>query len=103
MYKASSLSPAFFYQTVFIPSFREYLQTSSSLSFLPTVPPAPLLLRALIPPYFLVEMISKSFPIQAFVALLILTSSLTSPVNAAAIARGRQFLFLVLIDGEYVF
>ncbi|KAI0273019.1 hypothetical protein BGY98DRAFT_143816 [Russula aff. rugulosa BPL654] len=33
-------------------------------------------------------MISKSFPIQAFVALLIVTSSLTSPVNAAAIARG---------------
>ena len=48
-------------------------------------------------------MVSKLFPIQAFIALLIVTSSLTSPVNAAAIARGRQFHFLVLIDGEYVF
>jgi len=43
-------------------------------------------------------MISKLFLIQAFVALLII--ALTSPVNAAAIAPGRQFLFLVLIDRE---
>ena len=60
--------------------------------------PASYFLRALIPPYFLVEMISKLFLIQAFVALLII--ALTSPVNAAAIAPGRQFLFLVLIDRE---
>jgi hypothetical protein len=94
--KASSIRPsglstqaALFYQTVVHP-FLEYLQTSSSLSFLPTVPPAPLLLRALIPPYFLPEMISKSFPIQPFVALLIIASSSTSPVNAAAIAPGSS-------------
>ncbi|KAI0285804.1 hypothetical protein BGY98DRAFT_943485 [Russula aff. rugulosa BPL654] len=33
-------------------------------------------------------MISKSFPIQAFVALLTIASSLTSPVNAAAVIPG---------------
>jgi len=38
-------------------------------------------------------MISKSFIIQAFIALMILASSLTSSVNAAAIAPARQFLF----------
>ena len=54
---------------------------------------ASLLLRAFIPPYRLVEMISKSFIIQAFIALIILASSLTFSVNAAAIAPARQFLF----------
>jgi hypothetical protein len=35
-------------------------------------------------------MISKSFIIQGFIALIILASSLTSSVNAAAIAPARQ-------------
>ena len=39
-------------------------------------------------------MISKSFPIQAFIALAIIASSLTSSVNAAP----RQLLFLGLVD-----
>ena len=51
-------------------------------------------------PTFFFEMISKSFPIQAFVALLTIASSLTSPVNAAAVIPGRQFLFLIPIDRE---
>lgn len=52
-------------------------------------------LIGLIPPYSLVEMISKSFIIQAFIALIILASSLTFSVNAAAItiAPARQFIF----------
>jgi hypothetical protein len=58
--------------------------------------PASLLLRALIPPYYLVEMISKSFPILASIALLIIASR--SPVNAAATGAARQFLFLDLVD-----
>jgi hypothetical protein len=37
-------------------------------------------------------MISKSFIIKALIALIILVSSLTSSVNAAAIAPARQFL-----------
>jgi hypothetical protein len=38
-------------------------------------------------------MISKSFIIQVFIALIILASSLTSSVNAAAISPARQFIF----------
>jgi hypothetical protein len=47
----------------------------------------------LIPPNCLVEMMSKSLTIQAFIALIILASSLSFSVNAAAIAPARQFLF----------
>ncbi|KAF8502638.1 hypothetical protein F5888DRAFT_1904248 [Russula emetica] len=47
---------------------------------------ASLILRALIPPDCLVEMISRSIIIQAFIALMILGASLTSSVNAAAIS-----------------
>jgi hypothetical protein len=44
-------------------------------------------------------MISKSFiVIQAFIAFIIIASSLTYSVNAAAIAPARQFLFLCLVD-----
>jgi hypothetical protein len=38
--------------------------------------------------------------IQAFIALIIIASSLTYSVNAAAIAPARQFLFLGLVDRE---
>ena len=41
-------------------------------------------------------MIFKPFAMQAFIALTILASSLTSSVNAD-IAPGRQFLFLGLV------
>jgi hypothetical protein len=43
-------------------------------------------------------MISRSFIIQAFIALVILAASLTSSVNATAIAR--QFLFFGFIVRE---
>jgi hypothetical protein len=46
-------------------------------------------------------MISKSFSVQAFIALVVVASSLTSSVNAAAaIAPSRQFHFLSLVDWE---
>ena len=90
------------------PLFREYLQAQLEYSlslFLQCYPfPASiLLLRVLIPFYScLVEMISnsKSFIIQLSVALIILllASSLTSTVNAAAISRARQFFFLDLLN-----
>ena len=38
--------------------------------------------------------------IQAFIALIIIASSLTSSVNTATIAPARQFLFLGLVDRE---
>ena len=59
--------------------------------------------RAHFTPYCLVEMIFKSFIIQAFIALVVLASSLTSSVNASPIAPAEpagQFLFLCLIDRE---
>jgi hypothetical protein len=52
-------------------------------------------------PYHLVEMISRplTFPIQALIALAVITLSLTSSVNAsAAIAPARQFLFLDYVN-----
>jgi hypothetical protein len=66
---------------------------------------------SLIPPsgyYCLVEMIftSLSFPIRAFVALVVITSSLTSSVNAAAAnvtSPARQFLFLGLVNREELY
>ena len=91
-----------FLRTVFIPSLQRILAgpvVSIFLAF-PLPAPASLLLRALIPPYFLVKMFSKSFPIQAFVALLIVASTLTPPINATPVPRTCQFLFLVLIDRE---
>jgi hypothetical protein len=52
-------------------------------------------------PSSVIEMISKSFiVIQAFIAFIIIASSLTYSVNAAAIAPARQFLFLGLVDRE---
>ena len=42
-------------------------------------------------------MISESFISQAFIALIILTSSLTPSVNAAAIDPARQFLFFDVV------
>lgn len=65
--------------------------------------PPSLLLRALIPPYCLVEMISKSFIILASIALIILASSLTPNVNADAIGAARQFLLLDLVDWEELY
>jgi hypothetical protein len=54
-----------------------------------------LILRALIPPYCPVEMISKPS-----IALIILASSLMSSVNAAPIAPARQFLFFLASFSE---
>jgi hypothetical protein len=62
------------------------------------------------PPYYsgrlqIVEMISnsKSFVIQAFIALTIIASSLTFSVSAAAIGPTRQFLFFSLVVREALF
>ena len=98
--KASSLTPILFHQTTFIPVFRK--QLPSSLYLRPILPlhiTSPR--RAHFRPYCLVEMISKSFIIQAFIALIVLASSLTTFINASPIAPAepaRQFLFLYLVD-----
>ena len=85
--KASSLSLILFHQTTLIPVLRKQLPSSLYLRAI--------LLDALIfDPTVFVEMFSKSFIIQAFIALIVLASSLISSINASPIAPAGQFVFL---------
>ncbi|KAI0286868.1 hypothetical protein BGY98DRAFT_18426 [Russula aff. rugulosa BPL654] len=86
MYKSLEPQPYSFLSNSAHPSLQRIFADLVVSIFLAYSAPRFIFLRALIPPYFLVEMISKLFLIQAFVALLII--ALTSPVNAAAIAPG---------------
>jgi hypothetical protein len=94
MYKSLKPQPCSFSSTE-LTVFREQVFTSLYLFCLQCyLFAASLLLRALIPPYCLVKMISKLFIIQASIALMILA---LSSVNAAPVDPARQFLFFGLV------
>ena len=82
--KASSFSSVLFHQQHLSPV--SYLSCPQFYTF------AASLLHALILPDYLSEMIPRLFAIQVLVPLIIIASSFTSSVNAADIARARQFL-----------